>query len=113
MHREHGAEQKSLPWKLGCSIQPTAQNEHQQVARLNEHVERWLALPAKARRVVESHREQQHGVPPKNPRAHRKKERRQKWKLDKGDLPLQVGKLFSSPQRAKQKGAFARIVAVG
>src|SRR5215470_6524558 len=53
VHGEERAEEKSLPRKLWGIVDPAAQDEDQQVASLNEDVERWTAFESDGASVVD------------------------------------------------------------
>lgn len=112
MHGEHGAKQESLPRKLRHFVQPAAQNEDQQIAALDENVEGRTALPGKRPRVVHEHRQEKRGQPRKKLGPGPHQEQKQKWSLDRGDLPAQSFELRSFAARSEHVRAFAWIVAV-
>src|SRR5260370_41361580 len=101
VHRKHRAKQESLPGKLRSVVQPTAQDENEQVARLNQHVEWRSAFPSDAWRVVDSHGQQKYRVPPQNARPDKVKESDHERDLHYRDAPLQSHELVARAPRSE------------
>src|SRR6266851_1236154 len=93
-------------WECIANIAP---NKNEQVACLNQHIQRRAAFPSDARRIVEADGQEQQGVPPQNARPDEEIERNHEWDLHHGNLPSQCCELFARTARTKHESAFARV----
>ena len=112
VHGEKGAEEKSLPGKLRGIVDPTTQDEDEQVAGLNEDVEGRAAFECDGAGVVKVNGEKNCSKPEDDPPAGVNPENADEWKLPRCDLPTERAELLSGTARAEHVGTFAGIEAV-
>lgn len=112
VHGERSSEEKSLPRKLRKVVDPTAQDEDQKIAGLDEDIERRTAFERKRARVVDVYSEKNCGKPKYDTPSRVNPEKADERELPSRDLPAQGAKLFVRTARAEQVGPFAGIEAV-
>ena len=112
MHGEKRAEDESLPRQLRNAIEPTAENEDEEIAGLDEDVEGRAAFESDGASVVEINGEENCGEPENDARAGVNPENAEERNLPDGDLPAQGAQLLIGAARTEHVSAFAGIVAV-
>src|SRR5262249_39767343 len=101
VHCEERTEEKGLPGKLRNVVDPTAENEDEQIARLNEDVEGRATFESNGTSVVNVNSQQHRGKPKSDAPAGVNPENAKEWDLPRGDLPTKRAELLIDAARAE------------